>query len=93
MKINSLSEKISLIHLFIPKWFLYSTDDSEDVICVNVKDVEIKEVEPKMLEVCKRYHLILRKPIKSVKVNETCESMKELRNEQANNKTKIRSYL
>ena len=47
-----------------------------------------------MLEVCKRYHLILRKPIKSVKVNETCESiMKELRNEQANNKTKIRSYL
>ena len=36
-----------IIHSFIPKCFLGSTNVSEDLICLNVKDSESKEVETK----------------------------------------------
>ena len=44
--------------MFITEWFLDNPNVSKDVICLNVKDVESKEEETKMLGTCKPYHFL-----------------------------------
>ena len=66
---NSRQVKISFIHSFthsfIPNCFLDRTNLSKDVICLNVKDVE---VETKNVRNMESYHFILLQSIQSVKI-------------------------